>query len=530
MDKVGAILDPSMEAALAAMYEQGKNVQLKGKITIAELETRIWRDRMLLKKLKGERNKKEKKQTWEQLKRKTMSRSQDCILKYMLKMMEFCDVKGFVYGIIPEKGKPVSGSSDNLRGWWKEKVKFDRNGPAAIAKYNEESANLGLNIDFLNEEEALSHYTLHDLSDTTLGSLLSALMQHCDPPQRKYPLEKGIVPPWWPNGSENWWAEMGFSSALSPPPYRKPHDLRKAWKICVLTAVIKHMSPDIEKVKNIVHHSRTLQDKFTAKEVAIWQAVMKKEESLARNLYPDMFPPNFDEGGNGSRVVSERDNYDIESSGDNEDTLGEHSFVLPSDHGAKRKAELVQITSHLEAYTCPNPQCFYHDNNIGFSDRNVRNNHQLICTNTGNNNNNPVQIVGEPQFNNNVVPQAAAPVANNETLPTSAGSGETVSNFRNIYATGFQLKNNMSGANMVPAANQNLQPQMDNNLYDQRVGVNDYNAASEIVANVSSMHENVTSSVDPAFDLMAFNSQSDGNTFNYKFMPTPRNDFSWLYR
>uniref|UniRef100_A0A0E0CPZ4 Ethylene insensitive 3-like DNA-binding domain-containing protein n=1 Tax=Oryza meridionalis TaxID=40149 RepID=A0A0E0CPZ4_9ORYZ len=42
---------------------------------------------------------------------------------------------GFVYGIIPEKGKPVSSASDNLRSCWKEKVRFVRNGPAAIAKY-----------------------------------------------------------------------------------------------------------------------------------------------------------------------------------------------------------------------------------------------------------------------------------------------------------------------------------------------------------------------------------------------------------
>ncbi|BAH91847.1 Os02g0689132 [Oryza sativa Japonica Group] len=52
----------------------------------------------------------------------------------MLKMMEVCNAQGFVYGIIPEKGKPVSSASDNLRSWWKEKVRFDRNGPAAIVK------------------------------------------------------------------------------------------------------------------------------------------------------------------------------------------------------------------------------------------------------------------------------------------------------------------------------------------------------------------------------------------------------------
>ncbi|WVZ10633.1 hypothetical protein V8G54_015163 [Vigna mungo] len=47
--------------------------------------------------------------------RKKISRAQDGILKYMLKMMEVCKAQGFVYGIIPEKGKPVTGASDNLR-------------------------------------------------------------------------------------------------------------------------------------------------------------------------------------------------------------------------------------------------------------------------------------------------------------------------------------------------------------------------------------------------------------------------------
>ncbi|KAI3504544.1 hypothetical protein L1887_26097 [Cichorium endivia] len=73
-------------------------------------------------------------QSQEQARRKKMSRAQDGILKYMLKMMEVCKAQGFVYGIIPEKGKPVSGASDNLREWWKDKFRFDHNGPAAAAK------------------------------------------------------------------------------------------------------------------------------------------------------------------------------------------------------------------------------------------------------------------------------------------------------------------------------------------------------------------------------------------------------------
>ena len=51
----------------------------------------------------------------------------------MLKLMEVCKALGFVYGIIPKKGKFVSGASDNIRTWWKEKVKFDKNGLASRA-------------------------------------------------------------------------------------------------------------------------------------------------------------------------------------------------------------------------------------------------------------------------------------------------------------------------------------------------------------------------------------------------------------
>ncbi|EHA8592533.1 ETHYLENE INSENSITIVE 3-like 3 protein [Cocos nucifera] len=108
-----------------------------------DLTRRMWKDRVKLKRIKERQKlaaqqaaaeKPKPKQVSDQARRKKMSRAQDGILKYMLKLMEVCSARGFVYGIIPEKGKPVSGASDNIRAWWKEKVKFDKNGPAAIAK------------------------------------------------------------------------------------------------------------------------------------------------------------------------------------------------------------------------------------------------------------------------------------------------------------------------------------------------------------------------------------------------------------
>ncbi|PIN18964.1 hypothetical protein CDL12_08367 [Handroanthus impetiginosus] len=249
-----------------------------------ELEKRMWKDRVKLKRIKERQKlamqqaaeKQKAKSTTDQARRKKMARAQDGILKYMLKLMEVCQARGFVYGIIPEKGKPVSGASDNIRAWWKEKVKFDKNGPAAIAKY---------------EAECISRGEGGDLQDATLGSLLSSLMQHCDPPQRKYPLEKGIPPPWWPTGSEEWWMRLGLPKGHTPP-YKKPHDLKKMWKVGVLTAVIKHMSPDIAKIRRLIRQSKCLQDKMTAKESSIWLGVLSREESSIRQ-------PSSDNGSSG---------------------------------------------------------------------------------------------------------------------------------------------------------------------------------------------------------------------------------------
>lgn len=379
---------------------------------IDELERRMWRDKMLLKKLKGQKKINEgvddgmkQRQSQEQARRKKMSRAQDGILKYMLKMMEVCKAQGFVYGIIPENGKPVTGASDNLRAWWKEKVRFDRNAPAAIAKYQVEHSIPG-KVEDCSAITSTPH-ALQELQDTTLGSLLSALMQHCDPPQRRFPLEKGIPPPWWPSGNEGWWPELGLPKVQVCPPYKKPHDLKKAWKVGVLTAVIKHMSPDISKIRRLVRQSKCLQDKMTAKESATWLAIINHEEVLARKRYPDIHPPMFSEAGNGFYPLVESNDYDVDG------VNGEGSLdanrkpqnlskmgIDASKDGkmlpplASIKGEVVdidpdfiqkrKIMSHegdldQNIYTCQNPQCPYSAQNMGFHDRTLRNNHQINC-------------------------------------------------------------------------------------------------------------------------------------------------------
>ncbi|GMN33706.1 hypothetical protein TIFTF001_004297 [Ficus carica] len=109
-------------------------------ISYDELKKGMWRDRMLMRKLYKDKSSDDHDHDGDQQpdqsslsssssareeasRRKKMARAQDAILKYMVKIMEVCIAKGFVYGIIPEKGKPVTGSSDSLREWWKEKVR-----------------------------------------------------------------------------------------------------------------------------------------------------------------------------------------------------------------------------------------------------------------------------------------------------------------------------------------------------------------------------------------------------------------------
>ncbi|KAB8095584.1 hypothetical protein EE612_023706 [Oryza sativa] len=225
-------------------------------IEIADLKKRMWKDQMLLMKLegrsghegalaaqdhrvvRGEEEAAEEEPPEARYRRKAMLRAQDGVLRHMLKMMEACNARGFVYGIVDESGVPVSGSSDSLRGWWKDDVAFDRAGPTAL------SGRGGRGSPRSPAAAASFLHGLLDIQDSTLGSLLSALIQHCEPPQRSFPLDRGLPPPWWPTGGEAWWGLQGEAQASQgPPPYRKPHDLKKAWKISLLSAVIKHLSP-----------------------------------------------------------------------------------------------------------------------------------------------------------------------------------------------------------------------------------------------------------------------------------------------
>ncbi|XP_047062962.1 ETHYLENE INSENSITIVE 3-like 5 protein [Lolium rigidum] len=271
-------------------------------IEIADLKKRMWKDQMLLMKLEGSSGHGRRADTqWpgsdplaqaqnelpetpeSRYRRKAMLRAQDGVLRHMLRMMEACNARGFVYGIVDEAGVPVSGSSDSLRGWWKEDVGFERTGPTALA-----GGGGGTGTTDLEESPAAAASFLHgllDIQDSTLGSLLSALIQHCEPPQRSFPLDRGLPPPWWPTGQEVWWGLQGETQAhQGPPPYRKPHDLKKAWKISLLSAVIKHLSPRFDQMRKLVWQSKRLQHRMSARDAETWSRVITQEEALDRQV------------------------------------------------------------------------------------------------------------------------------------------------------------------------------------------------------------------------------------------------------
>nr|GMD85721.1 protein ETHYLENE INSENSITIVE 3-like [Ipomoea batatas] len=479
-----------------------------------EIKRRIWTDKMKLKELKEKKKSKEgdeakQMQSEEQARRKKMSMAHNGILKHMLMMMDVCNAQGFVYGIIPEKGKPVSGASDNLREWWKDIAKFDRNGPAAIANYQADNAIPGRAENEANPVGATPH-TLEALQDATLGSMLSALMQHCDPPQRRFPLEKGVPPPWWPNGNEEWWPQLGLMNKdQATPPYKKPHDLKKAWKIGVLIAVIKHISPDISKIRMLVMQSKCLQDKMTAKESATWLAIVNQEEALARDRCPSLSPTVG--AGSGMFSVNDSHKYDVDGvdndpefdvqvqKPNNVDLLStgveifnnavtdsiQDDVITGLDFSRKRKPvdELPILLDH-RIYTCEFVQCPYSELGLGFEHRLARDNHQLTCpyrnsaqfgvSNSHINMNEVQPVVFTEQF---VQPKAATTVDTAVTVPPNlSGSGvpqdgqRMINDFISFYDSNTPGNTISNTRNAGPAKDQPLQQIQQPNIQCQQGG------------------------------------------------------------
>ncbi|CAI9102784.1 OLC1v1001117C1 [Oldenlandia corymbosa var. corymbosa] len=476
--------DLNQEAGNERLVEQNENAD-EEEIDISELEERIWKDKILLKKLKGKQKsgdadeeESSQRHQEEKARRKQMSHMHDSMLKSMLKMMELCNAQGFVYGIISENGKPVTGASDSLRAWWKETVRFDQNAPLAVAKYHQ-AAEVSVGKEVENGGAISSTpRSLHLLPDSILGSLLSALIQHCDPPQRRFPIEKGIPPPWWPNGTEEWWPELGLpmdQGTSSPPlPYKKPHDLKKAWKVGVLTAVIKHMSSDISRVHRLVQQSKCLQDKMTAKDSATWLAALNHEKVLAAQKLSQT-ALNADNTRNNEPSFPAPDSSETNNNGGDFNSLfstAEDSEMVPLDGiniGNKRNnSSSVVGDMEMRKYTCPNQHCPHSSYDQGFENWTLKMNHQLYC------------IYGSDAISRSRGISYNYPMSNNPnmaaTQPTTSASQDPsgwrtpelgilpedgqrqISQLMSTYDNSFQTTNaGFNSGNVTCIENQNLQ-------------------------------------------------------------------------
>lgn len=195
---------------LAGDYGESSLIDEIG-VGIKGLRLRIWNDIAGLKRLKEfhrykkkviQQNRIDRSQAQQpsssSSQRKKLARIHGKILNEALELMEEGNAKGFVFGLVPScHSKPVTGCSTNLRAWWKDIVRFDRNGPMAMTKYYMATCP----GDFVGSKIAVGFSipaALTGLRDVTLSSLLSALMPICKPPQRKFPVAKGHPPPWWP--------------------------------------------------------------------------------------------------------------------------------------------------------------------------------------------------------------------------------------------------------------------------------------------------------------------------------------------
>ncbi|KAM0950496.1 putative transcription factor EIL family [Dioscorea sansibarensis] len=334
--------------------------------TIDELQTRDGINEVLIK---GKQP-----QLEEQARQEVIGKAHDEVLKNMLKMMESGNAQGFVYGVVLEDGKVVGGASDGLKGWWNENVRFEQNGPAALAKYR---ANIELNTTVSRSVTRLQ-YSLIDIQDRTLRFIISSLLQHCDPPQRRFPFDKGIAPPWWPSGYEHWWPCEGISNeAEEPPPYKKPHNLKKAWKVAILTAIVKHMLPNYKKMLRLVKHSRRLQEKMTIKENTIWTQFVMKEKDLYFELNPnDALPSASTASSLGKGIISSGsdpgDSEDVESfeEDENEEKDGINPLIptllnnySSTPNEGRQKRLLIEGDGSLGPHN---------GQNLGFSNRNTR--------------------------------------------------------------------------------------------------------------------------------------------------------------
>ncbi|KAJ4839728.1 hypothetical protein Tsubulata_045224, partial [Turnera subulata] len=132
-----------------------------------------------------------------------------------------------------------------------------------------------------------------------------------------------------------------------------------------LTAVVKHMMPQMDRMRRLVRQSKCLQDKMTAKETATWSKVINQEEALMQMTEKCLkISPSEEEEGKKEEIEKQReDNSD-------EDESNQQKRKCVFDREARAPDKL---------YACQNILCPMGEVGFGFADKNSRIDHQFQC-------------------------------------------------------------------------------------------------------------------------------------------------------
>jgi ethylene-insensitive protein 3 len=82
--------------------------------------------------------------------------------------------------------------------------------------------------------------------------------------------------------------QSGISVEEVPPPFKKPHDLRKKWKAAVIIGIIKLMSPDFSKLYALVEQSQYLSLHMNAKKKKFWTLALVGKAKLYCQEHPSI--------------------------------------------------------------------------------------------------------------------------------------------------------------------------------------------------------------------------------------------------
>jgi hypothetical protein len=111
----------------------------------------------------------------------------------------------------------------------------------------------------------------------TLARMLSELMAVCQPPVKQHESRNNTPPRWWPTAAEPWWAAevaAHLPRIPMPVPFVAAKLLKKAHRVAVLVAMVKHLSPDFGRIAAAVRRCE-----MSASEAALWDSALGNEQA-----------------------------------------------------------------------------------------------------------------------------------------------------------------------------------------------------------------------------------------------------------